>query len=70
MSEFHTPHRDPWYSMIKECQDAVDRHTQMYLETYDVFHLNQADLIRLYMCRLKEWITKNESEMNNACGDS
>ena len=70
MSEFNTPHRDLWYSMIKECQDAVDRHTQMYLETYDVFHLNQADLIRLYMCRLKEWITKNESEMNDACGDS
>jgi hypothetical protein len=70
MSEFSTPHRDPWYFMIKECQDAVDRHTQMYLETYDVFHLNQADLIRLYMCRLKEWITKNESEMNDACGDS
>jgi len=57
-----TPHREPWHSMIKECQDAVDRHTKMYLETKDVFHLNQADLIRLYMCRLKEWIRKNESD--------
>ena len=37
-----------------------DRHTQLYLETHDVFHLNQADLIRVYMSRLKEWIIENE----------
>jgi len=48
--------------VIKKCLDGVDLHTKLYLESQDTFHLNQADLLRIYVSRLKNWIHETEPE--------
>jgi hypothetical protein len=60
--EWNTSFREPWNPIIKKCLDGVDLHTKLYLESQDTFHLNQADLLRLYVSRLKDWIHKTEPE--------
>ena len=60
--EFNTSFREPWNPVIKKCLDGVDLHTKLYLESQDTFHLNQADLLRLYVSRLKDWIHATEPE--------
>ena len=60
--EFNTSFREPWNPVIKKCLDGVDLHTRLYLDSQDTFHLNQADLLRLYVSRLKDWIHATEPE--------
>ena len=60
--EWNTSFREPWNPIIKKCLDGVDLHNKLYFETKDTFHLNQADLLRLYVSRLKDWIHTNEPE--------
>jgi hypothetical protein len=50
--------------MIKACLDAVDRHTELLLQTGESHHAEQADLLRQYVRNLKTWIHETENEGN------
>jgi len=60
--EWNTSFREPWNPIIKKCLDGIDLHNELYFKTQDSFHLNQADLLRLYVSRLKTWIHNTEPE--------
>ncbi|ARW57058.1 hypothetical protein [Synechococcus phage S-B64] len=60
--EWNTSFREPWNPIIKKCLDGVDLHNKLYFESQDTFHLNQADLLRQYVSRLKTWIHNTEPE--------
>lgn len=62
--EFDTPVRCAWNPIIKKCLDAVDEHNRLYLKTEDQWHLNQAEILRVYVMRLKVWIHKEEGDWN------
>jgi hypothetical protein len=53
---WNTPVREPWNPVIKHCLNAVDEHMRLYLQTYDPWHLAQAEVLRTYTLELKKWI--------------
>lgn len=57
---YNTDVREPWNPVIKTCLDAVDKHVSLHLGTGDELHLKQAELLREYVSRLKEWIRSEE----------
>ena len=59
---WNTSFREPWNPIIKKCLDGVDLHNELYCATKDTFHLNQANLLREYVSRLKTWIHDTEPE--------
>ena len=60
--EWNTSFREPWNPIIKKCLDGIDLHNKLYTETKDTFHLNQADLLRVYVSRLKTWDEEEKQE--------
>lgn len=58
--EWNTPKREPWNPVIKKCLDAIDLHTRIYLDTSDVWHEDQAKILRKYVKDLKVWIHHQE----------
>jgi hypothetical protein len=59
---FNTPHREDWNPKIHNILKTIDLHTDLYNKTGDVFHQEQAEYLRCYVYRLKDWIKKEESE--------
>lgn len=58
--EWNTPVREPWNPIIKKCLDAVDEHNRQYLDTGNIWHLTQAEILRKYVYDLKTWIHTQE----------
>jgi len=58
--EWNTPHREKWNSTIHQLLKAIDNHTCLFLKTGDVWHEQQAQILRTYIKDLKVWIHKKE----------
>jgi hypothetical protein len=60
--EWNTSFREPWNPIIKKCLDAIDLHSRLHLSTGDIFHHEQAEILRKYVSDLKDWIHATEPE--------
>jgi hypothetical protein len=58
--EWNTPKRDPWNGPIHNILKAIDNHTRLWLETGDLWHEEQANILRTYVKDLKIWIHRQE----------
>lgn len=54
--------RDPWCPRVAQLLKTIDLHTDFYVKTGDAFHYEQAEYLRAYVYRLKDWIKKEELE--------
>jgi hypothetical protein len=59
--EWNTPHREKWTAPIHHILKAIDNHTRLHLETGDVWHEEQAQILRKYVSDVKVWIHKEEN---------
>lgn len=59
---WNTPVREPWNPVIKQCLNAIDEHMRLYLESGEVWHLRQAQILREYVLDLKKWIHRMEGD--------
>lgn len=59
---WNTPLREPWNPVIKACLNAIDEHVRLYLYTQDKWHMDQAQDLRKYVTKLKDWIHKQEGK--------
>lgn len=60
--DFNTEVRAPFNAPIHNILKAIDAHTALYLTAGDVWHLQQAQVLRVYVRDLKEWIKRQENE--------
>ena len=65
--EWSTNIRDPWNAKIHSILKTIDLHTELHLETGDDFHLNQSNILRIYLRELKTWIHKQEQKGETPC---
>lgn len=61
--EWNTPDRECWNTPIHNMLKAVDNHTSLYFKTGDVWHMEQAQILRKYVADLKTWIHKQEGKV-------
>lgn len=61
--EWNTPDRECWNTPIHNMLKAVDNHTSLYFKTGDVWHMEQAQILRKYVADLKTWIHKQEGRV-------
>lgn len=61
--EWNTPDRECWNAPIHNMLKAVDNHTSLYFKTGDVWHMEQAQILRKYVADLKTWIHKQEGRV-------
>jgi len=59
--DFNTPIREPWNGPIHRILKAIDNHTDIYTKTGDIWHEEQAEYLRKYVYRLKDWIRNQEN---------
>jgi len=59
--DFNTPIREPWNGPIHRILKAIDNHTDIYIKTGDTWHEEQAEYLRQYVYRLKDWIRSQEN---------
>jgi hypothetical protein len=57
---WNTPIREPWNPVIKHCLNAIDYHIDLYVKTGNIWHLDQAEILRIYLLELKNWIVEQE----------
>jgi len=57
---FNTPHREKWNAPIHNILKAIDNHTQEYFKSGEIWHLEKAEMLRVYLTELKTWIHKQE----------
>jgi hypothetical protein len=57
-----TPLRKPWNPVIKSCINAIDEHVRLFIATEDIWHLGQAEHLRDYVVKLKDWIHEQEGK--------
>ena len=57
-----TPLRRPWNPVIKACLNAIDEHVSLFMATGDILHLEQAEHLRDYIVKLKDWILEQEGK--------
>jgi hypothetical protein len=60
--EWNTPTREPWNGMIKTALDTIDKHNEFYFKTNNLKHLAAAQMLRSYVCYLKDLIGDLETE--------
>ncbi len=60
--EFNTPIREPWNAPIHNILKAIDNHTQEYIKTKNIWHLEKSQILREYVLELKTWIHKVEKD--------
>jgi hypothetical protein len=60
MREWNTPVREPWNAVIHHALKGIDNHTHQYMKTGNVWHLEKAQFLRIYVKELKMWIHKCE----------
>ena len=59
--EWNTPIREAWNTPIHNILKAIDNHTTLYLREGDPWHLEQAEILRVYVTGLKTWIHEQEN---------
>jgi hypothetical protein len=57
---FDTVQRKDWNAKIHNILKTIDLHTELLLKTGDQFHYIQANILRLYVAELKDWIFQQE----------
>jgi hypothetical protein len=62
--EWNTPKRECWNAPIHNILKAIDNHTRLHMETGDIWHEEQAQMLRKYVKDLKVWIHKQEGWWN------
>jgi len=60
--DFNTPHREHWNPKIHAILKTIDLHTELHLKTENIFHWNQAQILRKYVSDLKTWIHFEENK--------
>ena len=60
--DFNTPQREHWNSKIHNILKTIDLHTELHLKTGNIFHWNQAQILRKYVSDLKTWIHFEEGK--------
>ena len=63
--EFNTPIREPWNVMIHQSLQAIDRHSRLWFDSGEDWHLQQAQVLRDYVAGLKTWIHREEATWKN-----
>jgi len=58
--EWNTPKRECWNAPIHQILKAVDNHTRLHLETGNIWHQQQSNILRQYLIELKIWIHNEE----------
>jgi hypothetical protein len=58
--EWNTPKRECWNAPIHQILKAIDNHTRLHLETGNIWHHQQANILRQYLIELKIWIHNQE----------
>jgi hypothetical protein len=53
--------QEKWTAPIHQILKAIDNHTRLYIETGDVWHEEQAQILRKYIKDVKVWIHKEEN---------
>ena len=56
-----SPVREPWNLKIHLALKSVDLHVSLYMQTGDSRHLKMAEMLRVYVRSLKDWIQEQES---------
>lgn len=59
---FNTEVRRHWNEKIANILKAIDLHNELYFQTYNSFHKEQAEILRNYVRELKDWIIKEENK--------
>jgi len=62
--EFNTPHRENWNAHIHQCLKAIDEHMRLYFESYNPWHIEKAEMLRVYLHELKTFIHTQEGKIN------
>jgi hypothetical protein len=62
--EYNAPDRIAWNDSIHYTLKAIDNHTKFFIQTGDVWHEEQAQILRKYIKDLKVWIHKQEGYWN------
>jgi hypothetical protein len=62
--EFNTPFREAWNAPIHQILKAIDEHMRLYLKSRDPWHVEKAEMLRLYLHELKSFIHKEEGREN------
>lgn len=62
--EFNTPHREAWNAPIHQILKAIDEHMRLYMESRDPWHVEKAEMLRLYLHELKTFIHRQEGRIN------
>ena len=57
---YNTPIRNQWNAPIHNILKAIDNHNAEYFRTGNIWHLEQANILRTYVTNLKDWIKHNE----------
>jgi hypothetical protein len=63
---WNTHIRESWNVRIFYLLKSIDAHTDLYFKTGDQWHLVQADYLRCYVTKLKDWIKDHESRIIQA----
>ena len=50
------PNREPWQEPIRQISRAIDQHTAEHVRTGNLWHAEEAALLRGYLQRLKRWM--------------
>lgn len=50
------PEREPWQEPIRWISRAIDQHTAEHIRTGNLWHAQQAQVLRDYLTSLKQWI--------------
>lgn len=58
--EFDTEFRKDWNVIIHQCLKAIDQHNSEYFKAGNIWHLEKAQQLRIYVTELKEWIKDRE----------
>lgn len=62
--EFNTPHREAWNAPIHQILKAIDEHMRLYMESMDPWHVEKAEMLRVYLHELKTFIHRQEGRVN------
>ena len=62
--EFNTPHREAWNAPIHQILKAIDEHMRLYIESHDPWHVEKAEMLRVYLHELKTFIHRQEGRVN------
>jgi len=62
--EFNTPIREAWNAPIHQILKAIDEHMRLYMQSRDPWHIEKAEMLRIYLHELKTYIHRQEGRIN------